>query len=205
MWLAPAAASIAASRARTGPSSRPAPRCWLARGRAGSRARSGTATARCAAGSAGGSPAGPADRAASAAPCAGCRARRAAGCRRRRARRRCRGSPRAATPSRSISSDLRGLPAAGARRWPRRRCRRRSPARRTPCSAAASGGSGVSSRASAALGGQRRQARPHANGSAGSKTRVASSVTCARPWISGSTAFAGTSGQRRRGARVAAA
>ncbi len=37
-------------------------------------------------------------------------------------------------------------------------------------------------------------AKPHANLSAGSKTTVASSVTCARPCICGSTAFAGTPG-----------
>lgn len=37
----------------------------------------------------------------------------------------------------------------------------------------------------------RRQPRPHAKGSAGSKIRVASSVTCARPWMTGSTASEG--------------
>ena len=37
-------------------------------------------------------------------------------------------------------------------------------------------------------------AKPHAKSSAGSKMTVASSVTCARPCICGSTAFAGTPG-----------
>ena len=44
-----------------------------------------------------------------------------------------------------------------------------------------------------------RQASPHAKASAGSKTSVASSVTCARPWIIGSTASAGTSGSAAAG------
>ena len=37
-------------------------------------------------------------------------------------------------------------------------------------------------------------AKPHANASAGSKITFASSVTNARPWMNGSTAFAGTPG-----------
>ena len=206
MWPAPAPWRTAtAFRRRTSPSSPPAPRCWRARGRDDSHARSGTATAQCAAGSQDGSPADPADRAAIAAPCAGCRARRAAGCPRTPALRRCRGWP-ALRRIRGRSAARTVVPAAGAAQSPRRRCRRRSRARRTPSPSAqrlqrriGEVHAGAANGASRAAHARRtrdlnRQARPHANESAGSKTRVASSVTNARPWMNGSTAFAGTSG-----------